>query len=281
MGLFDWIFKRSERKEWPKIEIEFSGEPSLSEKKIYEAPVANSVANSVAKAGRPPTEIINRVNTIKWNDWNAYDGAMMVFKRVQVSGVTQINEDGVSRQEILARMKRWETIDLVRDLKNKHDDYAIAVFGGMGQIGYIKEHDNRHVARLLDKGCKTLARMSSLHGGKDGKVYGCALEVHVLFPEGTTMFYDAKIVGISGKNEEGDFRAEIAGEVEVGDVAILEADYGKNEEPVVTVDAGLGEIGRLSKSDAVKIHSMLMDRKFCFAMVTDSLPEIKVTVAVL
>jgi hypothetical protein len=273
VGFFDWIFKRSEKTEWPKIEIEFSGKPPCREYKTYETPII--------QAGRAPTKVINRVKTIKWNDWNAYEGAMIAFNRVQVSGVTQTNEDGVSRQEILARMKRWETIDLVRDLRNMHDDYAVAVFGGMGQIGYIKAPDNRHFARLLDKGCKTLARMSSLHGGKDGKIYGCALEVHILFPEGTTIIYDAKVVGISGKNEEGDSRAEIAEEVEAGDVATLEADYGKHGDPVVIVDAGLGDIGRISKSNAVQIHPMLMNSRFCFAMITEPLPEIKVTAAIL
>ncbi|NCC04920.1 MAG: hypothetical protein EOM37_12970 [Proteobacteria bacterium] len=225
-------------------------------------------------------ETINRIKTIKWEDWNAYEGPMMVFERVQVAGVTHVNDDGVSRQEILARMQRWETIDLVRDLKNKHDDYAVGVYGGMGQIGYIKQPDNRHLARLIDKGCTTLARMSSLHGGKDGKNYGCALEVHVLFPEGTTMLYDAKVVGVSGKNDMGDSRAEIAEEVEAGDIAMLDADYGKNDDPVVTVDAGPGDIGRLAKPEAAKIHGLLMDGKFCFAKIAEALPEIKVTVAV-
>jgi hypothetical protein len=91
-------------------------------------------------------------------------------------------------------MKRWETIDLVRDLKNKHDDYAVGVYSGMGQIGYIKQCDNRHFARLIDNGCKTLARLSSLYGGKDGKNYGCALEIHVLFPEDTIMLYDNSVL---------------------------------------------------------------------------------------
>lgn len=272
MGIFDWLLGRDKNK-WEKIELDFSGKPPMQEN-------SKVIDNSAQIAGRPPTEIINRIKTIKWEAWNAYEGPMMIFERVQVSGVTHVNDDGVSRQEILARMQRWETIDLVRDLKNKHDDYAVGVYGGMGQIGYIKQYDNRYFARLIDKGCITLARMSSLHGGKDGKNYGCALEVHVLFPEGTTMLYDAKVVGISGKNDMGDSRAENAEEVESGDIATLDADYGGNGDPIVTVDAGPGEIGRLTKTDAKKIHALLIDGKFCFAKVVEALPEIKVTVAV-
>lgn len=267
MGLLDWLFRSQ---------------------KVAQSPVSQKNSAIATKPpqdlgppkGRPPAETINRIKTIKWEDWNAYEGPMMVFERVQVAGVTHVNDDGVSRQEILARMQRWETIDLVRDLKNKHDDYAVGVYGGMGQIGYIKQPDNRHFARLIDKGCTTLARMSSLHGGKGGKNCGCALEVHVLFPEGTTMLYDAKVVGISGKNDMGDSRAENAEEVESGDIAMLDADYGGNGDPLITVDAGPGEIGRLTKTDAKKIHARLIDGKFCFAKVVEALPEIKVTVAV-
>lgn len=238
------------------------------------------IDNPACIGGRPPDEIINRINTIKWNDWNAYEGPMMIFERVQVAGVTHVNEDGVSRQEILARMKRWETIDLVRDLKNKHDDYAVAVFGGMGQIGYIKEYENRHIARLIDKGCNTLARLSSLHGGENGKSYGGLLEIHVLFPGDTTMLYEAQVVGISGKNDEGAARAEIAEDIEAGDMATLDADYGNNDEPVVIVDAGSGDVGRLAKADAKKIHALLTEGKFYCAKITDALPELKLTIAI-
>lgn len=158
MGLLDWLFRGQRVTQSP-----------ASQKNS--AIATKPPQDSEPPIGRPPAETINRIKTIKWEDWNAYEGPMMVFERVQVAGVTNVNDDGVSRQEILARMQRWETIDLVRDLKNKHDDYAVGVYGGMGQIGYIKQPDNRHFARLIDKGCTTLARMSSLHGGKDGKNY--------------------------------------------------------------------------------------------------------------
>ena len=268
MGLFRRLFGPSKKQETTPQQL-FG-----NEKQTETTPPLASRVESEPK-GKPPEKVVNRVDEIKWADWHAYEGPMKVVKNVKVSGVTHINKDGVSRQEILALMKRWETIDLIREPNNPHDEFAIALYGGMGQIGYIAE-GTPGLGTLMDRGCKTLAKLSHLYGGEDGKNWGCMIELHLLFPENTYVL-DAKIVGMTGKNEDGDNRKEIAEYLEIEEPVMFECTEDKNDNPIITVSRGGEEFGRLSKADCRRVTPFLEKATTIVAEVADVGEEVRVS----
>lgn len=56
---------------------------------------------------------------------------------------------------------------LVRDIENKHDDSAVAVYYKQYQLGFVPRADNTAVAQMLDRGEYLSARVVALAMSKD------------------------------------------------------------------------------------------------------------------
>lgn len=220
---------------------------------------------SPSEDGLEPPTIINRANEISWNAWNKNTDNLIELKNIVISGTTFNNNDGVSRQKILAKMVRWEAVDIIRDSKNAHDKNAIAVYGGMGQIGFINAASAQQMAPMLDAGFTPLAKLSGLFGG-NGKLFGCAIDVHLHAPQNAIKM-DCKIVGISGKDDNGESRAEIAQELDEGDMIDFDDTYSFSD--TITVSGPAGEFGKLGKKDATKVAELLNNSYKYSAYVSD------------
>ena len=233
-------------------------------------PTNKSSEQSGSEPGKPPDRVVNRITEISWNDWNKPPDGTIFFTNIALTGVTYNNHDGVSRQEILARMQQWEAVDLLREPSNPHDKNAIAVFGGMGQIGWIAKEMSWAIAEPMDAGCSAQAKLSSLGGGGD-KPYGGKLEIHLIPPPGAVSLH-AKVVGITGKDSQGNSRRELAEYgTRAGQLVLLgldtEADW---ENPQVTVDIAGENLGRLGKKDAAIVAPMLEESYYIFAAVLET-----------
>jgi len=226
----------------------------------------SNIVNPVQQSGKSPALIVNRLNEISWNDWNNPPPNVLIKENVKIAGVTHNNPDGVSRQEILARMMRWEVVDLVREPGNPHDPNAVAIFGGMGQIGYVPMVAIPGLHKILDAGIKTQCKLTNLYGGKEGKSWGGTIDIHIVAPLGATT--EARVVGITGKNEEGVSRADIADWLEVGNVVALEVEEDDEGESIIKVLHENEEFGRLGKKDAGRVLQFVAEGKMFGATIS-------------
>ncbi|AHM61615.1 HIRAN domain-containing protein [Flammeovirgaceae bacterium 311] len=105
--------------------------------------------------------------------------------KTKVVGVTYSNTDGTLRQNLLKDLKEGEPVYLIRDRKNEHSKYAVAVYNQKNQqLGYLPD-DNR-LSSHMDMGGETKAFIFRKLGGpsfferlfgQTGKSYGLILEV--------------------------------------------------------------------------------------------------------
>ncbi|MEG6507041.1 HIRAN domain-containing protein [Nitratidesulfovibrio sp. 1201_IL3209] len=236
MGIFQWLFGTGNQ-----------------EKQDVATPQPQTLPQD---EGLDPPVIINRTKEISWNAWHAPEALTITMEGVPVAGVTHNNSDGVSRQKIIARLERWEAVDLVREPDNRHDGNAIAVVSGMGMIGYIKSDSNTRIAQLLDSGCTCLAKISSVHGGS-GKSYGCALEVHISPPE-NAKYMTMSVTGISGTNNMDERRRDCADELSnYSSVSLVLGSVSEDTDGIVFVDAICGDFGRLGAKDAKNVTALI------------------------
>ena len=96
----------------------------------------------------------------------------------KVAGVTYENDDGSSRQGIIAKCVEGEELELIREPDNVYDPLATKVCRINGeQLGYVESDFAGNVARAIDEEHKTpKARVKAL-GKKDGTRY-CVIEVN-------------------------------------------------------------------------------------------------------
>lgn len=98
---------------------------------------------------------------------------------LEVVGVTYDNEDGTSRQEILAKCQEDDDIELKRAPMEKYPN-AIQVWTKHGCIGYISEKDNKKLAKYMDANAEIYhAGISDLYQNKKG-IYNCYITFDVL-----------------------------------------------------------------------------------------------------
>lgn len=83
--------------------------------------------------------------------------------KLKVVGVTFTNEDGVSRQNIIAGLKDNSMIILRREPTNRYDTNAVAVFTEDGQVGYISKDYSSILAPMMDAGTQLEAKIGE-HG---------------------------------------------------------------------------------------------------------------------
>lgn len=234
---------------------------------------------------------------IKWNDWHVIKEGTVIVKQLPVVGVSHYNSDGDSRQEILAGLERWTEVDIVPEQDNQYDEYALAVMSEMGQIGYISKNDNEYISELMKAGYRPLAKISNIFGGGPEKNFGCTLELHLIPSENATPStknktakFVAKIVGMTGNNEEGNSRKDIAlYGLNVGDNVWLELNDDEFDEAdiaVIVCTSGGEDFGRLGKKDARIIAPILEQGEEAKAYVSfvgtaddnDERPAVEVTI---
>jgi hypothetical protein len=91
---------------------------------------------------------------------------------VRVAGVSHLNDDGSSRQKILARCKVPEMLELRRQPNHRHDKNAIQVLRQNGEmLGFIPKNEARLMAPEMDKGRRYVALLTTLDGGHGEKRY--------------------------------------------------------------------------------------------------------------
>lgn len=70
-----------------------------------------------------------------------------------VAGATKTNPDGTSRQKIIKKIAKGESLELVREPENPYDENAVAVFRKTGeQVGYISRKYCETIAYHMDRG---------------------------------------------------------------------------------------------------------------------------------
>lgn len=96
---------------------------------------------------------------------------------VKVVGVTFLNPDGSSRQEVIAQIKPSDFVELRRDYNNPYDSNAIAVYFENQQVGYVNKEDAKLLSVLWDAG-SVLSAVASEVGSFEGRNY-----LHILVSE--------------------------------------------------------------------------------------------------
>lgn len=97
-----------------------------------------------------------------------------------VSGESHRNEDGVSRQAILRRLKPDDTVALVPEPDNPYSRHAVRIVSEWGVIGYIPGADAEEVAAgLAADGIAPFGSIVSIHGGtKDKPNLGLVVQLY-------------------------------------------------------------------------------------------------------
>lgn len=90
---------------------------------------------------------------------------------VTVAGESFQNEDGRSRQKIIAALAPREIVTLALEPNNRFDKRAIAVFSKRGQIGYVAKADASHpyLFERLREGRQVNASILNIIGGTPDK----------------------------------------------------------------------------------------------------------------
>jgi hypothetical protein len=96
---------------------------------------------------------------------------------VGVTGESQVNNDGTSRQELIKRLRAGDQVKLIPDPTNPHDRWAVRVLTDDGQqIGWLPS-DARDAGPLL-KGEPVTATVHAIRGGTEDKpFFGVVLEI--------------------------------------------------------------------------------------------------------
>ena len=96
----------------------------------------------------------------------------------KIVGVTYPNDDGTSKQKILAKCRIGENL-ILKHTPIPEDDNAVKVLRKNGdQIGWLSSAVAREISALLDQGCRVDAVISDLTGGtKDKPTRGCNINV--------------------------------------------------------------------------------------------------------
>jgi hypothetical protein len=84
----------------------------------------------------------------------------------KIAGVSHQNDDGVSRQRIIASCRLGEELELVRDHHNPIDPNAVRILRRNGeQLGYVTAYLAKDLAPAIDHGTPIRVRISDLTGG--------------------------------------------------------------------------------------------------------------------
>ncbi len=115
-------------------------------------------------------------------------------KRTKIVGVSKVNSDGRSRQEIIRKfLEPEEVLLLKRETQNQYDENAIAVYvaplndpwhQGPYQIGYLSANLAAELAPKIDSGYRIIASVSEITGGEAEKeTLGVNVLLEIFTPE--------------------------------------------------------------------------------------------------
>lgn len=101
----------------------------------------------------------------------------MTSYELRVVGVSFDNDNGTSRQEILAQCQSGDTVTLKRSHSKKYPN-AIEVWTKHGQIGHVSSDVAERLAPDMDSGLKVEAEIKRVTGGTEDKpTRGCIIKV--------------------------------------------------------------------------------------------------------
>jgi hypothetical protein len=80
-------------------------------------------------------------------------------------GETETNGDGRSRQDIIAKLRSGEDVELERDRSDASAPNAVRVRSRLGEIGVLSRADADNVAPFLDGGGRVSASIAHINGG--------------------------------------------------------------------------------------------------------------------
>jgi hypothetical protein len=91
------------------------------------------------------------------------------------------NEDGSSRQDELAQCRPGESVQLVREPENPHDQMAVAVVSTRGvRVGYLKRDRAVWIGSKLDRGYDVRAIVERVKGVTlPGSALGLVMRVNM------------------------------------------------------------------------------------------------------
>jgi hypothetical protein len=82
-----------------------------------------------------------------------------------VVGETETNADGRARQDIIAKLRSGEDIDLERERGDASEPNAVRVVSRLGEIGRLSRADADNIAPFLDGGGRVSASIAHINGG--------------------------------------------------------------------------------------------------------------------
>lgn len=82
-----------------------------------------------------------------------------------VVGETDVNADGRARQDIIAKLRTGEDVELVRNRTDGSEPNAVRVVSRLGEIGWLSRADAETLAPYLDGGGRVSASIAHINGG--------------------------------------------------------------------------------------------------------------------
>ena len=94
----------------------------------------------------------------------------------KIVGVSYLNEDGSSRQELIKSCSIGEKLVISKDINNKFSKNAIKISKVYNsQLGFLSEDLKIH--QSINSGKIITAKIKNITGGKDGSLFGCNIEI--------------------------------------------------------------------------------------------------------
>lgn len=98
-------------------------------------------------------------------DGRVIDNDTEIIGKTKVVGVTKKNDDGRSRQKIIARLKPGQILALIPEPDNPYDSKAIAVLCDGKQIGYLSKDRAKEFEPRARKRGHLFAVVTDITGG--------------------------------------------------------------------------------------------------------------------
>jgi HIRAN domain len=97
-------------------------------------------------------------------------GEARTHAEMAVVGETETNADGSARQDIIAKLRTGEDLELERVHTDATEPSAVRVVSRLGEIGRLKRDDAERLASYLDGGGRVSASIAHIDGGTSANV---------------------------------------------------------------------------------------------------------------